>query len=40
MFYDGFYCPHKDATIADERYYRHVCDRQGINCRHRRTKYA
>jgi hypothetical protein len=37
---DGFYCPRKDALITDERYCRNVCDRQGVNCEHRKTKYA
>jgi hypothetical protein len=38
--YDGFYCPRRDATITDERYCRHVCDRHSVNCEHRKTKYA
>jgi hypothetical protein len=37
---NGFFCPRKDAMITDERYCRHVCDRQGVNCEHRKTKYA
>jgi hypothetical protein len=38
--YDGFYCPHKDAMITNERYCRNVCDRQSVNCAHRKTLYA
>jgi hypothetical protein len=26
--------------IIEERYCRHVCDRQGVDCEHRKTKYA
>jgi hypothetical protein len=37
---DGFYCSQKNALITDERYCRNVCDRQGVNCEHRKTKYA
>lgn len=37
---DGFFCPSKDAMIIDERYCRHVCDRRGVDCEFRKTKYA